>query len=172
MRINRNIRISVKDHIEAAFRDEGFNVYSESNLPSRDGSFVPVRPYVYIVDTNIEPTTLELPLVIVEINPISAYVAELGAISRRAEVRVHVYGSNRGERDDLASIVQEYLSTAGKGNTLSIYDYGQTATPKIGDGVVEMPVDVYYIANIPEWRRVEASTSNLNIVEFTVLLRV
>ena len=177
MQHNRNIRISVKEHIKAALETPGvggpsaYNVYGENNLPQRNTSFVPTFPYVFLIDSNIEPTKSDLPLIIVEVNPISRSTSELGRQARTADLSLHVYGRTRSERDDLASYLQDWLTTSGSGHTLSIKDYTAGAgQPEVDVGMFG-PVDVWSVLPVPEWQREEASLTNHNVINTDVRFR-
>jgi len=178
MQHNRNIRVSIKEHVKTAFETPGigglsaFNVYGENNLPQVNPSFTPERPYLFLVDSNIQPTVLDLPLIVLEISPIVSSVTELGRTSRQAELNAHVYGRNRGERDDLASYLQDYLVTSGSGNKVTVRDYGTSGTPVLDIGEVQVPVGVWAISRVPEFVRDEASVSNENIVNCVVQFKL
>lgn len=170
MQHNRNIRISVKEHIKAALETPGvggpaaYNVYGENNLPQRNTSFEPVFPYVFLIDSNIEPTKSDLPLIVVDVNPIRRSTTELGRQARNAELYLHIYGKTRGERDDLASYMQDWLTTSGSGHTLSVKDYTAGAGQAQVDVGMFGPVEVWSVLPVPEWQREEASLTNHNIV--------
>lgn len=178
MQHNRNIRISIKEHIKTSLESPGvggpgpYNVYGENNLPQRNPSFSPVFPYVFLIDTNINPTKADLPFILIELNPIIRRTAELGRQARKADLNLHIYGRNRGERDDLASYLQDWLTTSGSGHTISIKDYtaGQ-GQPEVDEGKPG-PVAVWTEAPIPEWMRDEASLANHNIVSTEVTFKV
>lgn len=170
MQHNRSIRVSIKEHIKTALETPGvggmaaFNVYGESNLPQVSPNFTPTKPYVYIVDSLIRPTRLALPLIVLDISPFSVGVTELGRAAREVEVNAHVFGSNRGERDDIASYLQDYLATSGSGNRITVRDYGTSGTPQLDTGEVQLPVQVHSVSQVPEFERDAAATSNHNVV--------
>jgi hypothetical protein len=177
MQLNRSIRVSIKEHVKTAFElpisggMNAFNVYGENNLPQNNPSFSPTRPYLYIVDSNIQPTLLDLPLIVLELTPFVKDVFELGRASRKAELNAHVYGRNRGERDDIASYLQDYLTTPGSGNIVIVKDYGTAGTPELDRGEVQLPVSAWCLTEVPEFRREEASTANVNIVNCVVTFK-
>lgn len=148
-----------------------FNVYGESSLPENNPTLTRVRPYVYIVDSLIKPTKNDLPLIVLDISPFNLGVTELGRAAREVEVNAHVFGRNRGERDDIASYLQDYLATSGSGNRITIRDYGTTGTPQLDTGEVQLPVQVHSISQVPEFEREAASTSNHNVVVAIVRFR-
>jgi hypothetical protein len=177
MQHNRNIRVSIKEHIKAAFTTNTgvgglgvFNVYGENQLPQRNPSFVPIRPCLWLVDSNIEPTTFDLPMVLLEITPISRRTTELGRKARRATVNIHCYGRNRGERDDMASYLQDWLDTSGSGNLVTVADYSAGGGGSLDKGQVG-DVDVYTVAPVPESSREEASMTNCNIVNCDITFK-
>lgn len=177
MQHNRNIRISIKEHIKSALESPGvggpsaYNVYGENNLPQRNPSFAPTFPFIYLIDSNIEPTKVDLPLIVVEVNPIRRNTSELGRQARNVDLNLHIFGRNRGERDDLASYLQDWLSTSGSGHTPSIKDYtAGEGQPEVDTGMFG-PVDVWSVLPVPEWQREEASLTNHNIVSTTVTFK-
>lgn len=178
MQHNRSIRVSIKEHVKAAFETPGiggmsaYNVYGENNLPQNNPTFVPTFPYLYIVDSNIEPTKLDLPLIVLDASPYTVNVVELGRAARQIELNAHVFGRNRGERDDIASYLQDYLATSGSGNRITVRDYGMTGTPILDSGEIQMPVQVWSISPVPEFRRDEASTTNENVVSCIIRFKV
>jgi hypothetical protein len=177
MQHNRNIRISIKEHVKSALEDPGvggpsaYNVYGENSLPQRNTSFVPVFPYVFLIDSNVEPTKSDLPLIVVEVNPIIRRTTELGRQARSGELNLHIFGRSRGERDDLASYLQDWLTTSGSGHTLSIKDYTAGAGQPVVDTGKFGPVAVWSVLPIPEWQREEASLTNYNVVSTEVMFK-
>lgn len=167
---NRNIRISIREHIKDALENPGvggprpYNVYGENNLPQRNPSFDPQFPYVFLIDSNIEPTKSDLPLIVVELNPIRKGTVELGRRARAADLNLHIFGRTRGERDDLASYFQDWLTTSGSGHTPYVRDYTAGAGQPIVDTGMFGEVDVWSVLPIPEWQREEASLTNHNVV--------
>ena len=177
MQHNRNIRVSIKEHIKTAFESPGvggmtaFNVYGENNLPQVNPSFTPLRPYLFVVDSNIQPTKMDLPMIVLEMTPFVVSTHELGRTSREVELNAHVYGQNRGDRDDIASYLQDYMATSGSGNVVTVRDYGTTGNPQLDKGEVDIPVSVWSVSNVPEFKREEASTRNHNIVNCLIRFR-
>lgn len=129
---NRAIRLSLKNRIQAMLQapESGsglapFNVYNEVQFrsASRD-MFSPVFPYVYLLDAFMPPASQayfdkQSPQIVVEIDRYATMPFELGTRSGRIVTAcVHVFGQNRGQRDDLASFIVDYIGT-----TLTIYDF-------------------------------------------------
>lgn len=177
MQHNRHIRISIKEHVKSALESPGvggpgpFNVYGENNLPQRRPSFSPVAPYLFLIDTNIDPTKADLPFILIEINPIIRGTVELGRQARKADLNLHCFGRNRGERDDLASYLQDWFTTSGSGHTIPIYDFtAGLGQPQIDEGMPGQ-VAVWTQAPTPEWQREEASLSNHNIVSMEIAFK-
>ena len=174
MQHNRNIRISIKEHISSALESPGvggpgaYNVYGENNLPQNNPSFTPNFPYIYIVDGFIQPTKMDLPLIIVDVGSITFDTVEIGLLARTASVNLWVYGQNRGVRDDIASYLQTWLATSGSGNVITVRNYGVAGNPELDKGEVQTPVSVYAVTDVPEYQRVEASMRNSNVVTFNV----
>ena len=177
MQHNRNIRVSIKEHVKAAFTTNVgvggpgvYNVYGESQLPQRQPAFSPTRPCLWLVDSNIEPTIADLPLIILEVNPIRRRTVELGRKARIPTLNIYVYGRNRGERDDLASYLQDWLDTSGSGNTITVSDYSAGGGSVLDHGSVQ-DVDVYAVSPIPESQREEASLANANVVNCDIIFK-
>lgn len=177
---NRAIRRSLYDFTVSLFEtpppDTGwgaYNVYSESQLRQarREKAFEPVEPYIYIVDAFVEPAQTELPLIVIEMsNMTDTY--QLGDTQGRFNVaRLHVFGKNRGQRDDFASMLQDVFAgnmvTSGSVPPFPIYDYpsgGSTVfveTAHIGPGVSANPIGV------AGDEAFESSTLNWNEVSFS-----
>jgi len=138
-------------------------VYGENSLPWRSPSFTPTQPYLFIVDSNISPTLASLPFIVVELSLISKRPSELGRQARTATLNLHVFGRNRGERDDLASYLQDWLATSGSGNKVSVKDYGTAGWPEVDTALVTSGVGVVQVQPTEE-RMESASTDNWNIV--------
>ncbi|MFA5637018.1 MAG: hypothetical protein WC977_14075 [Anaerovoracaceae bacterium] len=177
MQHNRNIRVSIKEHVKSAFTTNVgvgglgvFNVYGENQLPQRSPSFSPTRPCLWLVDSNIEPTKADLPLVVLEITPIRRRTLELGRKARIATLNIHVYGRNRGERDDIASYLQDWLDTSGSGTSVPITDYSADGGSRLDTGYVQ-DVDVYTVSPIPESQREEASLANVDVVNCEIIFK-
>jgi len=109
----REARLSLKADIEDIFTSgsvlsEVYNVYGEAQL--RDTSFVPTRPFVYLLDSGIMFESQHLPAIVLETEYRKASF-ELGNPAQgRCMPEIHVFGRNRGERDDLAGAIMNDLT--------------------------------------------------------------
>lgn len=128
---HRAIRLSVKDRIRDMFTaptagtfERSFNVYNETQFRNAAaGTFTPVFPFVYLLDSYILPVAQRLdvqyPQVVIEIQKYQGRPFELGNRSGRwITAWIHVFGKDRGQRDDLGSYLMDYI-----GNSLDIKDY-------------------------------------------------
>ena len=128
---HRAIRLSLKDRIrdmllspDVATGWAAFNIYNESQFrAAQAGSFTPVFPFVYLLDSYILPVAQRLdkqyPQVVIEIETYRSRPFEIGNRSGRdVTAWVHVFGKDRGQRDDLGSYIVDYI-----GNSLPIKDY-------------------------------------------------
>lgn len=173
----RAIRKSLYDFVASLFEtppaDTGwsdFNVYGEDELRQGD-DFTPAPPYVYIVDSFIAPTQTQVPLIVIEMSLMSD-TYQLGDTGGRFGVgRLHVFGRNRGERDDMASMLQDVFagSMATQDGTVPfpIYNYHSSGsstlveTAHINEGVDITPI------RVGEDETFESSTLNWNQVSFS-----
>jgi hypothetical protein len=173
----RAIRKSLHEFVVSLFETPpaatgwaNWNVYGEDELRQGD-DFTPVSPYVYIVDSFIAPTQTQVPLIVIEMSLISDPY-QLGDAGGKFGVgRLHVFGRNRGERDDMASMLQDVL--AGTMATLDgtapfpVYDYLSTGlrtlveTAHINPGIDVTPI------RVGEEETFESSTLNWNQVSFS-----
>lgn len=128
---NRAIRLSLKNRIQTMFEAPeagsglaAFNVYTEAQFRQASlGKFTPVFPYIYLLDSFMPPVAQRedvcQPQIVIEIDSYAAMPFELGNRSGRSiTALIHVFGQNRGQRDDYGSYIMDYI-----GNALSIYDY-------------------------------------------------
>lgn len=128
---DRAIRLSIKDRIRDMFLNPDaatglspYNVYYESQfrgVPA--GTFTPVYPFVYLLDSYLLPVHQQIdlmqPQVVTEIQVYKARPFELGNRSGRwVTAWIHVLGLNRGQRDDIGSFIIDYIGT-----TIDIKDY-------------------------------------------------
>ena len=133
---HRAIRLSIRDRIRDMFLspDAGsglasFNVYTEAQLRAASaGNFTPVFPYVYLLDAYVLPMTQRVnvmqPQVVIEIQEYRKRPFEMGNREGRwITAWVHVFGLDRGQRDDLGSFIVDYL-----GSSLPIKSYSASDT--------------------------------------------
>jgi hypothetical protein len=163
---NRNLRRSINDHVSALLTSgsyglSAYNVYNESDM--RGGTEVEF-PYVYLVDVAVDPTPTMLPLIMVEVARIKQASFELGNRSGRfLLVYLHVIASNRGERDDLASMLQDNI-----GQSITVYDYS-TGTGVADGTVIELGTEIDQWDAPPAGGslRQEGTMLNMSVVSFT-----
>jgi len=95
-----------------------FNVYYEADFRRASaGNFTPTFPYVYLLDSYLLPISqrvdVQQPQVVVEIQEYRTLPFEMGNRSgRKITAQVHVFGQNRGQRDDLASFIMDYIGAS------------------------------------------------------------
>jgi hypothetical protein len=133
---DRAIRLSIKDRVrdmfaapDAATGLAPFNVYYESQFRQAiSGGFVPTFPFVYLLDSYLLPVAQRIdlmqPQVVIEIQRYQSRPFELGNRNGRwITAWLHVFGQNRGQRDDLGSFMMDYF-----GNALDIKTYSASNT--------------------------------------------
>ena len=162
---NRNIRRSITDHVSSILSSgsyglSAYNVYNEADM--RSGAAVE-RPYIYLTDVAIMPTATILPLVMVEVAKIKQAPFELGnRMGRSVQVFLHVFGRNRGERDDIASMFQDNI-----GQSIVLCDYSSGSAAPDGT-VLEIEPGVEQWDAPPDGdAREEGSLLNMSIVSFS-----
>ena len=177
MLMNRCIRKSLYNFIVDLFTNPAsgtewapFNVYSENQLRQmRSGNFNPVSPFVFVVDSNIAPTQQELPLIVVETTTMTR-TYELGNVKGRlVRANLHVFGQNRGVRDDFANYLQDVMagSMDGAARAIPIYNYhssGSSTLLEYGQVIGEVAV---VDMNLGGAVKAESSLSNWSMVTFT-----
>ena len=132
---NRCIRKSLCNFVTDLFDNpppvtgwEEWNTYSENQLRLyRNANFTPVNPFIYILDSNVAPAKAELPMLIIEISTLTRPF-ELGNTQGRFSMaNLHVFGRNRGQRDDIASMLQDVFQgnmiTTGSVGPFPVYDF-------------------------------------------------
>jgi hypothetical protein len=129
----REIKLSLRDRLSLMFssNEEGvfqraWNVYNESQLRQAvNGQFTPTVPFLYLVDTYLPPmgqadVTKTQPWLAIEIDEYIKRPFEAGTRSGRyVKVFLQILGKSRGERDDIASFIVDYL-----GDAVTINAYG------------------------------------------------
>ena len=167
MRINRNIRLSIKYHLADLLNDCGYtNVYGEQEMRNVAlGSFTGAAPFVFLVDSFVSPTETTLPFIVLEVTNIRRVPYELGndGTGREITTFVHIFGRSRAERDDIASYFQDYI-----GRSIPYNDYTSgSATPmtypiqRVGGGI-----EVSYAPPVTDQQLQEHSLANWNILSF------
>ena len=147
---DRNVHRSLYQYARGVFQNPTvfsgtFTVYDESDLRAvSDGTLVPVRPCVFVVDSYIRPVPAALPMVVVEIEQAVGRSRQLG--DRRGdtyECLYHVLGRFQGERDDLAGVLKMALrGQIGPHNLLPIYDYSGSSPVLLENALIEDEVRV------------------------------
>lgn len=144
--IDRNLRRSVMARVRALFEAPPsdlipYTVYDEDQLRRVNaGTLKPVRPCVFLVDTYIRPTEMQLPLVSVETIRVNKRSFELGNRNgRRTDIRLHVFGRQRGERDDLGSFLADNF---GVGVPIYTYPTNGDAPTLLETGIVRDDIDL------------------------------
>jgi len=151
---------------------EEWNTYSENQLDQyRSGNFSPVPPYIYIVDSNIAPRKMELPMIIIETSTL-ARPFQLGDTNGRlSTANLHVFGKNRGERDDFASMLQDVfaknMTTTGSVVPFPVYDFQDAGASTLVETAHIHPGVTVETQTVGGLEQHERSTANWNIVSFS-----
>lgn len=173
---NREIRKSLKDRITALlqtnYTEAGWsgtwNIYNEADFRAvaKNGKvtagYAPVFPFVYVLDSFLQPVEgvaidLMQPQVVVEIDQYRTLPFELGnRKGRMIKALVHIFGKNRGERDDLASYFMDYLGSALPINT---YSANAPEGVKVEDALID-----------PDMAVTDMYTPRLDVLTSNVLL--
>lgn len=176
---NRALRLSLYNFVADLFKTPptatgwgDFNVYGENSLRQyRDENFEPVQPFVFIVDSNLAPTQTELPMVIVETTTFSRPYQLGDTQGRLSTANLHVFGKNRGQRDDFASMLQDVF--AGNMTTVSavvpfpVYNYISSGSSVLVETALIDPGISVKTQTVGGLEQIEASTANWNIVSFS-----
>ena len=176
---NRCIRKSLYNYIADLFKDpppatgwEEWNTYGENSLRQyRRGNFSPVDPFVYIVDSNIAPTQTELPMIIIETSTL-ARPFQLGDTNGRLTIaNLHVFGKNRGQRDDMASMLQDVfqrnMTTTGSVAPFPVYDFQDAGASTLVETAHIHPGISVETQTVGGLEQHESSLTNWNIVSFS-----
>jgi hypothetical protein len=110
----------------------------------------------------------KLPFMIIEIRPIIGKQFEVGNRSGKTfTCYLHIFGQNRGARDDIASYLQENLPMG-----ITYSDYTGGSAVDYGRGKIEVQdtptVDEYAV---PSDKVEEASITNWSVVRFTAKVK-
>lgn len=164
---NRNLRRSLYDHVETLLEaassygfSQDFHVYNEKDM--RSGISM-TRPFAVLVDSAITPTATTLPFIVLEFRP-SMAPFELGNRSGLYfQSFLHVFGRNRGERDDIGCLLQRNI-----GETITIYDYSTGSAVADGTSMeIDPVIDVYDAPPGASELEAEASLLNVTVVSFS-----
>jgi hypothetical protein len=176
---NRCIRKSLCNFITDLFDNpppdtgwEEWNTYSENQLRQyRGGNFSPANPYIYIVDSNLAPTQTELPMIIIETSTITRPFQLGDTNGRLSTANLHVFGKNRGQRDDIASMLQDVfaknMTTTGSVVPFPVYDFqdaGASTLVEIAHIHPGVTVETQTVGGLEQH---ESSLTNWNIVSFS-----
>lgn len=164
MQTNRNVRLSLRDAINTSFAAFGItNVYTEGQMRlTWKGEFTPVDPYIFFTDEFTVPQKSTLPTAIIEINTVLGNAFELGnRAGREFETSIHIFGQTRGQREDIASYLQDNFP-----HGVTIHDYTSGSAGASTLGKIEMIDDSPTVVeeHIPDSRIEERSIYNWNRV--------
>ena len=147
---NREIRLSARDHIKALFLApavasglSAFNVYDERDFRNvQSGTFTPTFPFVYLLDSFLEPVAqrvdLQQPQVVIEVDLYESEPYQLGdRAGRQVDFLFHVFGKNRGERDDIGGFIADYFGT---GLDIKTYSATNTTGTVVETALVDPPI--------------------------------
>jgi|WetSurMetagenome_2_1015567.scaffolds.fasta_scaffold477073_2 hypothetical protein len=162
MKALRQIRLSVwrtlSDGFTAGtFLGTAYNVYGEADL--RAGT-EPVFPYVYILDFGVVFEPKHLPVVMLQTEHHKRSL-EMGVNTWYLNVlALHVFGRDRGERDDIAGAIVETV------DSITLRDFAQNSQPSVGTALLEPDDngDVWVVqqGEMPYDVRMEGSLTNWN----------
>jgi hypothetical protein len=141
-----------------------YTVYSEKQMREvTQGTLTPITPFVFLVDSFVRPTDTTLPMIVVEVPRASRRPFEVGNRNgRRTEAIFHVFGRQRGERDDLASFLADNL-----GGVMPVYDYtGGSQSALVENGLIEDEVVVEEVTLRRDDLRWESSLDLWSMVSF------
>lgn len=122
-----------------------FNIYTETdfrNVPP--GLFTPTFPWIYLLDSFIAPMPqridLQQPQVVVEVDRYVVGPFELGnRRGREVDLAIHVFGKNRGERDDVAAFICDYFGSA---LSIKTYSASNPSGTEVEQALVDVPIVV------------------------------
>jgi len=127
-------------------------------------TFVPVRPFIYMVDRYIEPVADKVPLIVVEIDTVAKMSHEVGNRNGHiAACALNIFGDTRGSRDDISSYLRDQF-----GLTFSIKDYGTAGSPVLDTAFLLDEPSVSTIS-LGEDVGKEGSLWNFNVMSFEIL---
>ena len=176
---NRCIRKSLCNFITGLFDNppadtgwEEWNTYSGNQLRQyREGNFSPVNPFVYILDSNVAPTQSELPMLIIETSTITRPFELGNTQGRLSTANLHVFGRNRGQRDDMASMLQDVfagnMTTTGSVVPFPVYDFQDAgASTLVETAHIDPGITVEY-PTVGGLEQHESSLSQWAVVSFS-----
>jgi hypothetical protein len=166
---DRNLRRSLFDYARGLLASppantfaNAWNVYEHDQMVST--TFVPTRPFVYLVDRYIEPVVDKVPLIVVEIDTVAKMPHEVGNRNGHvAACALDIFGDTRGSRDDLSSFLRDQF-----GLTFPIMDYGTSGSPVIDTAFLLDEPSVTTLS-LGEDVGKEGSLWNFNVMSFDIL---
>jgi hypothetical protein len=173
----RNVQLSVNKRITDVFTTPpndpttgtpyiatSFNVYTEDNYQNR--SFAPTFPFIFLLMSRIPPIKTRLPCIIEDFQEFPNAAYELG--TRRGmlpTVALHIFGKNRGERDDLAGFIRQVLTDYP---AITIYDWSNITNPVSKYTVIAEDISVQTQTIAPDTEAREGSLNNWIVVSFSL----
>jgi hypothetical protein len=143
-----------------------YNVYGEDEYQNDD--FSPTRPFIFLLMARVPPKKTRLPCVIMELSDFPNEPYEVG--TRRGAlgfINLHIFGKNRGERDDLAGYIRLALTDyAG----LTIYDWSTISNPVTKYVVSTEDIAVQQQTIAPDLAT-EGSLTNWCVVSFSLFTK-
>lgn len=173
MLLDRLHRLSVKESLKSLFENppaesglSAFNVYSEADMRDMNkGKFSPEAPYVFITDTRIAPTAAQLPFIAIDMRPIKQPFELGNRRGRRLSADLHIFGRSRGERDDLASLIADYLTAVTVKNYNDYAFMGFAAGALMCKGAIDGEPEMTPMS-IGEEESLEGSLDNWLVLSF------
>lgn len=160
----REARLSLRKAIETIFTTgslvggTAYNVYGESELT---GNGQNIRPFLYIIDSRIMFPSTALPLMVLETD-MEMVGFELGTHGHDiCRANIHVFGRNRGERDDLSYLVMKNIQS------MDIYDF-DTNAPTFLRTMPLYPIRVGPLGDV-YWDSQDITIGQAEMVENTLL---
>jgi hypothetical protein len=108
VKLIRKARKSVYTTLEGLFTagtllGTAYNVYDEDDLRA---GVIPTRPFVFILDYGAQFELRSLPAIVVQMG-VRKRPLGLGEMGYYCYLVLHVFGRNRGERDDITSAIMD-----------------------------------------------------------------
>lgn len=143
-----------------------YNVYGEDAF--RTATQTDVEPYIYLLMNRVPPKAEKLPTIILDFPALPYIPYEIGTRGGSSQlVNMHIFGRNRGERDDLAGYLAQVMIDYPN---INIYDYSTTpATLKFGTFAENISIAPQTVGE--ENLSIEGSLVNWNVLQFELLIR-
>jgi len=146
----RVIRASIVDSVKSHFESpptaigwsQPYNVYDIIDMANE--SFVPTKPFVYIVSAHAEPTPSRIPMVVIDPR-FQTDPYQLGSrAGANVDINLHCWGRTRAERDDFATMLMNvYAGNTERTSKVSIWTSLQDPT-EAGEAWVNSDVIVSF----------------------------